>query len=664
VTIRRTALVLLAGLALGELFYVGAFEWVARSGQLAQWINRRPDKAQFLFRSAHSWFPFRVTLAGVDLSVQTPRLQWRLRCERASGWIAPAPLLARRLRVESATISDAEFGLRLRADTPQEAAAREAFLPPIAAFPLTGTPALPRPLRPAWNFEFPRLTATRVRSVWLEQLRLTGDLRATGGFAIRRRTEAEVGHSRLEIATGTLELAGAPLAQALHGALAFSTVPYAYREHRGFAALPFLDSSATLSGEIFAAPLLRSYLARAPWLEFEDSATAFDAALEMRRGALVPGSHLHTEKASRTLRFFGFEASGTALLNFDVLRDATGGRADLAVGFDDFALRRSAAGLPVVGGSGLTLLATTRDLRASGLPDDARIRIDLGDARLLDLAGFSDLLPPSAALELAGGKGEVHGQFEAELGAGEAGSARGSLSARITQAALISNGARFSGAVALDVPITSRDLAGRRFDLAGTRVELTGFTGPGEANATGPRDSGAPGGPGWRGTIETQVARLHLVEPATAEGQFTLQLSDSAPLVQLYATRKDLPRWVERLLEEPDVRATGRFSYRKPELRIEALKARFEHWGFEADLELGKDRRRGLLLLEWRKLALGVRMEGDKRDFKLTGARKWFEQQKLYDEKPTSTHLGQPQPPQPPQPRQPAQPAQTRRRPA
>jgi len=154
------------------------------------------------------------------------------------------------------------------------------------------------------------------------------------------------------------------------------------------------------------------------------------------------------------------------------------------------------------------------------------------------------------------------------------------------------------------------------------------------------------------------------VEPATAEGQFTLQLSDSAPLVQLYATRKDLPRWVERLLEEPDVRATGRFSYRKPELRIEALKARFEHWGFEADLELGKDRRRGLLLLEWRKLALGVRMEGDKRDFKLTGARKWFEQQKLYDEKPTSTHLGQPQPPQPPQPRQPAQPAQTRRRPA
>lgn len=349
----------------------------------------------------------------------------------------------------------------------------------------------------------------------------------------------------------------------------------------------------------------------------------------MRRGVLVDGSRLHTEKASRTLRFFGFEATGQAVLNFDVQRDATGGHADLAVGFDDFALRRSAAGQPVVGGTGLALLATTRDLRAGGLPDDARIQIDLGEARLLDLAGFTDLLPPSAALELAGGQGEVHGHFEAELGAGEAGAARGAVSARITEATLISNGARFTGAVALDVPITSRDLAGRRFDLAGTRIELADFTGPGETHATGTRDSEAPGGPGWRGTIECESALLHLVEPATAEGQFTLQLSDSAPLVALYATRKDLPRWVERLLEEPDVHATGRFSYRKPELTIEALKARFEHWGFEADLELGKNRRRGLLLLEWRKLALGVRMEGEKRTLKLTGAREWFAQEKL-----------------------------------
>jgi len=624
VRIRRSALYLLAGLLLGELFYVGAFEWVVRSGRLERWVNRRPDKVHFTFREAHSWFPFRVELAGLDLTVQTPRLQWRLRCDDVSGWIAPAPLLARRLRVESATATGVEFGLRRRAGSPQEAAAREALLPPIAAFPLTGTPARPLPVRPAWNFEFPRVSAGQVRSIWIEQLRLHGDLQATGGFAIRRRTEAEVESSQLEITAGVLELAGAPLAQGLQGALTFSTAPYAYREHRGLDALPHLDSSATLSGEIFAAPLLRSYLARAPWLEFEDSATAFDAALEMRRGALVPGSRLHTEKASRTLRFFGFEATGEALLRFDVQRDATGGHADLAVGFDDFELRRSAAGQAVVGGTGLALLASTRDLRASGLPDDATIRIDLGEARLLGLEGFSDLLPASAGLKLAGGEGAVRGRFEAALGAGESGTASGSVSARITQAALISNGVRFTGDLAIDLPAESQDLAGRRFDLTGTRIELTDFTAP-----AAPPNPETPGSAAWRGTIELQDTHLHLVEPASAGGKFTLQLSDSAPLVQLYASRKELPNWVERLLEEPDVRASGTFAYRRPELRLEKLRARFEHWGFEADLELGKNHKRGLLLLEWRKLALGVRMEGEKRDLKLTGAREWFATEKL-----------------------------------
>lgn len=627
--IRRIALHLLAGLLLGELFYVGAFEWVARSGRLERWVNRRPDKVHFAFREAHSWFPFRVHLAGLDLTVQTPRLQWRLRCDRVSGWIAPAPLVTRRLRVESASATGVEFGLRRRAGDAAQAAALERLLPPIDAFPLAGGLAPLRPPGPAWNFEFPRVSVAQVRSVWVEQLRLTGDLAAAGGFFLRRREEAEVASSRLEIARGTLELAGASLAQGLQGSLGFSTTPFAYREHRGLAALPYIDSSATLVGEVHPALLLRGYLARAPWLEFEDSATPFDAGLEMRRGALVEGSHLHTAKSSRKLRFFGFEASGEASLSFDVLRDASGAHADLAIGFDDFELSPGAGGLPVVGGTGFALLATTRDLRATGLPEDARIRIDLGEARLLGLEGFSNLLPPAAGVTLAGGKGEVRGQFEAALGQGDAGSATGSVSARIEDATLVSNGVRFTGALAIDVPVASPDLKGRKFDLAGARIELTDFSGPATARATESGIAGAPDPPGWRGTIEARSALLHLVEPASAEGLVTLRLSDSAPIVQLYASRKELPKWVERLLAEPDVLANGSFAYRKPELRIEGLHSRFEHWGFEADLELGRNHKRGLLLLEWRKLALGVRMEGEKRDFKLTGAREWFAREKL-----------------------------------
>ena len=118
--IRRSALYLLAGLALGELFYVGAFEWVARSGRLERWVNRRPDKVQLhLSRTRTPGSRSGSRSQGLDLTVQTPRLQWRLRCDEVSGWIAPAPLLARRLRVESAD----RDGCRVRASSPRRLAA-------------------------------------------------------------------------------------------------------------------------------------------------------------------------------------------------------------------------------------------------------------------------------------------------------------------------------------------------------------------------------------------------------------------------------------------------------------------------------------------------------------------------------------------------------------
>ena len=646
--VRRSLLYLLAGLLLGELVYVGAFEWAAQSGRLAEWVNRRPEKFQMEWRVAHSYLPFHVRLEGLDLSVRSPRLEWRLRCDSASGWIPPAPLLTRRLRVEGAALDGAQFGLRRRADAAPAAApadpaaalaalapsaARAAsalradLLPPVPAFAAAAPGESPRrSRRVAWSFEFPRVAATRIREIWLQELRVTGELQGRGGFAIRRRKEAEVSASRIEVRHGTATLGGQPLGQNLLGALGFSTAPYAYREHRGLAALPFLDATTTLAGDLTAAPLLRRYLARAPWLELDDSPAPFTAQLELRHGAFAAGSHLHTERAVQAIRFFGFEAKGTSQLSFDVRPAGATDQAEVVLREDDFELRRTAGAAAVAAGSGLVVRAWTRDLRPNGLPNDGHLAIDLGEAHLLDLAGFSDLLPPSAGLTLAGGRGSVRGVFEADLGASGPGSANGTVGATITEAAMISNGVRFTGTLRLDVPIVSHDLAGRVFDLAGTHLELTDFRGPAGGS---PEAAPAVAEPGWWGRVDVGRATLRLTEPPIAEGELTVHLRDSVPLVELYASRQDLPAWVEKLLVEPDVVAAGSYSYSRPELTIRDLRARFEHWGFTADLELGKERRRGLLLLEWRKLALGVRLEGDQRTFKLAGARDWFAKEKL-----------------------------------
>ncbi len=644
--LRRTLLFLLAGLVLGELLYVGAFEWAARSGRLARWLSARPDKFRMEFASAHSYFPFRVSIEKLDLAVQSTRVQWHLTADTVDGWIAPVPLLARRFRVEQAAATGVEFALRRRFDATGKPLPASEFLPSIGEF---SAPMKPQrtgtPWKPLWNFEFPRLAVSEVRGLWLEQLRVEGDMKAAGGFSIRRRREAEVEEGRIEIRRGVLTLAGQPLAGAVEGNVGISSAPYEYREHRGLASLPFFDATAKLEGSAFAGALLSRYLSRMPWIEFDDGPIPFHSDLRMRRGTLVAGSSLFTDKAAHAIRFFGFEARGIAELHFDVHREAAGDRAEFALRYDKFELRRRREGPAVIAGSGLSLVASTLDLRPAGLPDDGKVRLDLGKAHIVDLAGFSDLIPTSAGLALAGGKGKVQGGLDIDQN-----SAQGELQARLTDVALISNGVRFTGGLELELPMKSRDLPRRHFDLSGAKLELTGFLPSVAAGSDGADGSDGSDGsdasdvperlklaaeearapaPGWWATVTLSPTSLRLVDPATAAGQFTVRMRDSIPLVQLYATRKDLPGWVERLLVEPDVEARGEYSYTRPELLITNFKARFEHWGFEADLELGKKLRRGLLLLEWRKLAVGVQMEGTDKTFKLTGAREWFEQQKL-----------------------------------
>ncbi|MEO8274947.1 MAG: hypothetical protein ABI639_01935 [Thermoanaerobaculia bacterium] len=621
---RRALAFLLAGLALGELFYVAAFEGLARSGRIAQWLGRRPDRFHLTFGELHSYFPCYISARELDLAVQTPRVVWRLRAGSASGWIAPLPLLLRRFQLAEARIDHVDFALRSRRQPPADVGPPEAGIavaPEMTAFEELRPPRVPTLLRPAWNFEFPRVTATGVHDLWIEQLHLAGEMVGRGGFDLRRRTDARVRSSRLEIRAATLEVGAQPFAQKLAGSLAFSSVRYAYREHRGLEALPFLDARLDLDGEDLGGALLRRYLARADWLAFEETSIPFHAALSLVDGKLAPGSSLVTEKGVQELRFFGFTARGSAQARFEVQRDEARPETRLELRFDDFELRRGRSDKPVVAGTGLSLRATTHDLRLGGLPDDGRIRLDLGEAHVVELSGFSDLVPISSGLAIAGGQGVVHGRLEAGEGAAE-----GAVRAQLTGVELISNGERFSGGMALEVPVKSDDLAGRHFDLSGARLELTDFLPP---SPLAPQDATTKPSAGWWGKIELPKAKMTIVEPASAEGTFVVKLRDSVPLVALYSSRKDLPNWVEKLLVEPDVRATGNFSYRKPELTVTGLRATFDHWGFAADLELGKQQRRGRLLLEWRKLAVGVRLEGGKRSYRLVGAREWFEKSRL-----------------------------------
>ena len=618
------------GLLLIEVLYVVAFEWAARSGNLAQWVNRRPEKIAISFTSAHSYLPFQVSASGLELHGQTPRQRWRLRADRVGGWLSPLGLFRRTVRFSRADAEGGEFWLRREAAPPagpEEAAlleVREARMPPIAALPPLAVPR-PDPTRPKWSFELPRIAASGFREVWLRQLRLVGEIGARGSFAMYSGRELAVGPSRIEFSGIRAAIGEAEVGRALAGGTDLRIARYPFKEERGRAAFRFISGTADVRGEVAESALLGLYLQRAPWLVFGETPGALTGHLEVESGQVQPGTHAEFVHPDLETSAFDFRATGDARIDFNIQPDESGSgqqEAVLVVKYDDFAVRSGAEEQPQFIGSGLSVVATTPALDLGSILNSTRVKIDLGTARIPDLAAFNSWIPASSGLVLASGDGALSGSLDADLAANDA---RGEFRAAIDAAKVRYRGLDLAGSVTVEVRIPSADLERRTFDLTGTKVELADFRSP-QAEAAGPAvPAAAPDrDAGWWAHLALADGSLTLAPSAGARGHFEVNLRDSVPLVGLFETRKNLPRWVERLLTIEDIRVGGRFAWSPAGMALEDVATKFRRATIRARLHLGPQAKKGVMMIEWHRLALGLQVENQHRNFKLVGVRDWF----------------------------------------
>lgn len=619
---RRRLLLAVVGALLGlEVGWIVAFDRAAKSGQLERWVNRRPDRFVLRFAAARSWAPFHFSATGLEFQVQTPRWQWAVAAERVSGEIVPLPLLWRTLRFHRLEGDGVRVFARRRATTAEEAAASDGLVPRIGPWPhFEPTPGAWRYSKLPWTYEFSDVRARAVREVWIERARFDGELHASGAFAFRRRREAEIGRAHLELLSGRATLSGEPLAESLSGRVRGSISPYPYREERGVAMLPHLALDAELGGNLHDGTVLRRYLARATWLEFDDPVAPFTAVAKVRAGELVPGTRVEILRPDRRFAFFGFEALGSSRLELTVADESGRPRVELRLRYDDYELRRQGDATADFAGRGLELSARSHEPRLGALPDDARFRLHLGEARLVDLKSLTRLLPASAGIELLAGSGPVEGLLEADLATGQA---AGGFGFRVEGARARVGEVEVQGEISFDAPLASDSLARRTFDLAGARLELSGFRSLAPSASAGETQSAAieP----WWARIDAPQAELELASPAGLRAHLRARLGNSAPLVALYDARRNLPRWVERLLSAPDVEARTDLLWRRGLLELSGLEVELEDARIGASLELRQGQRQGRLLLAWRKLALGIELDGTERRYRLRGARKWFE---------------------------------------
>ncbi len=602
------ALVALGALAaLSVPVWRWAFARFEASGQLAALVERRPDKFRLQWRSVRSPWPGWVEVEGLVVTGRTPRLRWQVTADEVSGVLQPLALLRRQLhfhhlRARGLTVRSARF------DPPPPIDARHG--PPIAGLPATPGPG-PRTDRPAWSYRFSGLEFRDLREVWTDDRRLTGAIHGSGGFALHRRTLCEIEPAQIEIDRLEFAVGDHAVASAVTGAARFRIAPWRYQRAPVERVAQSFSGQVDLSGQLEPERLLRALFGDRDWLHAQPAPAQFESDLRVAHGRLVAGSRLALVQPVQSLDLFGFAVTGDARLAATV-SGRRPARLDSSLQLDHWRLGRPGAP-PFLGGSGLRLEAQIDEPRLHNLPESLRLSLDLGTARADDLTFFAAYLPPTFQTRIVSGAAELSGRLEFDPGQG---GGSGQLQVRAPDLQLEVGGQPIAGDVRARIQLAEPELhRPYRFSVAGSQIRLDGFSAPG---VDGVRMNG------WWSELDLRSGHVELDDSIRLSADFDAKLRDTRPLVFVWQLRRDLPSWAERLLTLEGLSASGRFDWSRGQFRLERGHVPLANGEIRAEARLEEAWRQARLLMTWRRLAVGLAIDGDQRDIRLIGARDWY----------------------------------------
>lgn len=362
---------------------------------------------------------------------------------------------------------------------------------------------------------------------------------------------------------------------------------------------------------------LSRLLPRTRLISFDGAGTVL-ADIRIADGEVAAGSSLEVPQVSATALALGnrFDGEAHAKIRYEATEGASP-RPRLEASMNEFRIAAAdTPAQPLVLGRDLRIEASA-DTGRRVLADPARLReqvdarLQFEDAEVPDLRVYNRYLP-GTSLRFEGGSGTLSGDLRFD-GEGNVGSGEFSIAGRTVGLSLA--GLALEGDVAVATRLRRADLATHQFDADGSTIALRRIR---VVGADRPPDD-------WWGVITLDESRLDWDRPMKFDGSMRLRMKDVGVLLDVYAQRKDLPGWVEKLVNAGEATARGRVQWRGDTLLVQPLEARNDRFDLLARLRLRHKTVAGDLFAKWGVLSLGVELENGQRDLHLVNAHQWFE---------------------------------------
>jgi hypothetical protein len=542
-------------------------------------------------------------LRGLRMNGAGERIAWQATAERARARVDLPALLERR-----AVLS----GLRVEGATAQ-------------ADPATGRPPVPPPPAKRWTLDVKDARIEDLRSLAYQTDRLAGPGRLEGSFTFDSARLLTVHRAALTVPRGRLESGRVPVARRVNVRADVRVSPFVAGAVHGAALLRLVSGGVAVQGQVSSLGFLHRFFEKTPWLQVQGQGR-LDADLRLNKGRLLRGSRLDVRGGKVQAVFLDSVATGEATISGSV-GGAAGPAASLEVVFSSFGIAPLPSGdeapSSYIQGAGLRLSVTSADLDLATPVSDLKATVDLPDSQVPDLTVYNTYLPPGTGVSVLAGSGRLrlHLGMDAatQSGSGEVLLTSDAARARFQDVELAGN-------LLLRARLTSRDLKGRRFQVAGTRLDLDRVTYreiDGEGTGEGTES------PDWWAHLQLTDGSMVWGRPLSLQSAALLEMKNSGFLLSVFSRRKSFLRWFHRLLSVENVRAEGTVRCGEGAIEIAPLRVTGGRLDLRSRLRLSKESKQGDLFIRWGKLAAGIELRDGKRTFKLRHPEEWFESGRL-----------------------------------
>ena len=611
-----TTIKIIVGVELAYLVLVNVF---LNTGLGPDLVNLKPEKFRLQWSGGWSIVPGLINAKEIKLRTQTSRAQWYLEVDEGSLWLRWWKLPFKNFEASGIEAKGLSFFLRHRLppDAKPQGALVTPDIPGLTNPPQTSPEQLYPTAGKPWRIALTNLNAKQIKEIWVQQFRITGQGEAQVGLysVITQGGPTTLSESTFEFTQAKFELEKEVFGTNLQIQAKTNLDPLVLRDST------FKQVAAHISGTVSIAGLVNNLDAlnvihQGLPIHIESKGQIdLTASLKLDHGKLLPDSTLLANARRLVVKYLHYTVKGQGSLRGEVTEATGHALTTLRLVFDEFTLADE-DNEPYLKDRGFELVTTVHDTGLANSGQDLKVVATLPESFIPDLTHYNEYIPSGVGLKILQGTGRLLSQFEftkdEEKVAGE-------IKLALTDIVANYRSVTVSGHADLHTVIKRGELDSKRFDAAGTRLDLSDITVIKDQRKIASD---------WWGKVTFGNTALGFKPKPAVTGDIEIRMSDTKPILAIFQEQEDLPDWIKQELVLEDLTAEAVLTLSNRVLNIEDFELNSGDWTMLGDLVMKPGAREGILYIKHGQLGFAIERIGDHRKVKLLHGQEWFDERR------------------------------------